>query len=294
MRLDLRSIVRALGGEISGGQALVPGPGHSKRDRSLSIKLSATSPDGFVVHSHAGDDWQACRDYVLARLGLPHDGWKHARDAAVKPGPPKGDDEAERERAKAQWLWRQGKPAPFTIAEIYLRSRGHSGAIPSTLRYLPARDGHEPALMAAFGMPTEPEPGVLAIADADVKAVQLVKLKSDGSGKSDVEPNKITIGCGALGSPIVVSPPNDLLGMAVCEGVEDALSVHQATGLGAWAAGGAGRMPALADAVPSYIDFITIVAHRDPAGIRHANALADGLSKRRMNHRISYLVAEPP
>jgi hypothetical protein len=33
--LDLRSIARALGGEISGNQVLAPGPGHGPRDRSL-------------------------------------------------------------------------------------------------------------------------------------------------------------------------------------------------------------------------------------------------------------------
>ena len=77
----------------------------------------------------------------------------------------------------------------------------------------------------------EPEPAVLSIADADVRAVQLVKLKPDG-GKADVEPNKIIIGKGALGSPIVLAPPNDLLGLAICEGIEDGLSVYEATGLG--------------------------------------------------------------
>ena len=61
--LSLRAIARLLGGEICGGQALVPGPGHSPRDRSLSIRLSPSAPPGgSIVHSHAGDDWQVCRD----------------------------------------------------------------------------------------------------------------------------------------------------------------------------------------------------------------------------------------
>jgi Toprim domain len=60
------------------------------------------------------------------------------------------------------------------------------------------------------------------------------------------------------------------------------------TSLGAWAAGGATRMPALADAVPDYIDFVTIVADRDPAGIRYANALADRLRKRGIEHRVAF------
>ena len=31
------------------------------------MKLSSTAPDGFLVHSHAGDDWPTCRDYVRRR-----------------------------------------------------------------------------------------------------------------------------------------------------------------------------------------------------------------------------------
>ena len=110
-----------------------------------------------------------------------------------------------------------------------------------------------------------------------------MKLKPDGSGKADIEPNKIIIGKGALGSPIVLAPPNDLLGLAICEGVEDALSVHEATGLGTWASGGATRMPALAEAMPDYIDFVTVVADRDPAGVK-GGRLADWLRRRGIEH----------
>ena len=69
--LTLRTIARALGGEIAGNQVLCPGPGHSPRDRSLAIKLQTDAPDGFLIYSHANDDWQICRDHVRARLGLP-------------------------------------------------------------------------------------------------------------------------------------------------------------------------------------------------------------------------------
>lgn len=57
---DLDGIARRLGGERSGFQISCPGPGHSPRDRSLSVGFA---PNGsFVVHSHAGDDFGACRD----------------------------------------------------------------------------------------------------------------------------------------------------------------------------------------------------------------------------------------
>jgi hypothetical protein len=64
---DVRAAAHALGGDIIGrDQVLCPGPGHSPRDRSLAVRFVA---DGFIVHSHANDDWQACRDHVSARLG---------------------------------------------------------------------------------------------------------------------------------------------------------------------------------------------------------------------------------
>jgi len=37
--LDLASIAVELGGEISDGQVLAPGPGHSCSDRSLAVKV---------------------------------------------------------------------------------------------------------------------------------------------------------------------------------------------------------------------------------------------------------------
>ena len=82
------------------------------------------------------------------------------------------------------------------------------------------------------------------------------------------------------GLPIVIAPPNDLLGLAVTEGVEDALSVHQATGLGAWAAGAAAFMPKLADAVPDWIDCVTVFADANQAGETNSAKLAAALNAR--------------
>jgi hypothetical protein len=86
--------------------------------------------------------------------------------------------------------------------------------------------------IAAFAVAEEMEPGVVAINDAAVRGVHITKLKLDGSSKADTERNKIII-AGCVGSPIVLAPVNDLLGLAIGAGIEDALS----TGLGGWAAG---------------------------------------------------------
>src|SRR5262249_27206144 len=68
--IDLKILAKALGGQVSGQQVLAPGPGHSPTDRSLSVKLDPRAPDGFLVHSFAGDDPIACKDYVREKAGL--------------------------------------------------------------------------------------------------------------------------------------------------------------------------------------------------------------------------------
>ena len=67
----LQSWARALGGEASGANVVCPGPGHSPRDRSLSVTPSGAAPNGLLVNSFAGDDPFVCLDYVRAKLGMP-------------------------------------------------------------------------------------------------------------------------------------------------------------------------------------------------------------------------------
>ena len=111
------------------------------------------------------------------------------------------------------------------------------------------------------------------IAGDAVRGVHVTRLAPDGSDKAGTDADKIMIGKSA-GSPVVLAPANDLLGLAICEGIEDGLSVHEATGLGAWAAGSASRLAALAGAIPDYVDAVTIYAHADQAGEKGARELA--------------------
>ena len=190
--------------------------------------------------------------------------------------------EAEQHR-KAAWLWLQRKPISGTIAERYLKARGITCLLPATLGFLPSRKPeHRPAMIAAFGLVDEPEPGIIGEA-RKVTSVHLTLLKPDGSGKADVEKPKLVVGPpGVL--PIVLAPVNDLLALAVTEGIEDALTVYAATGLGAWVAGSAGRMLKLANVIPSHVECVTIYAHTDDneqqAGQRGARELAEALHRR--------------
>jgi 5S rRNA maturation endonuclease (ribonuclease M5) len=71
--LDARTIASAMGGKVERDCALVPGPGHSPADRSLSVKPDPSAPDGFICHSFSGDDFSLCRDYVKSKLGIAHE-----------------------------------------------------------------------------------------------------------------------------------------------------------------------------------------------------------------------------
>jgi hypothetical protein len=202
-------------------------------------------------------------------------------------------DAAERERVyrverlgKARWLWSQRQPIGGSIAETYLReARGYGGPLPATLAFLPSRGDYPHAMIAAFGFAHEVEPGAIAITDAAVTGVHITRLLPDGSDRERGDRGKIMIGR-SVGSPIVLAPPNDLMGLSIAEGIEDALSAHDATGLGAWAAGCASRTPALAAAVPTYIDCVTVVADDDAEGRRHAAELAARLQARGFEARL--------
>jgi hypothetical protein len=189
----------------------------------------------------------------------------------------KAEEHRKERLGTARWLWRISRPIGGSIAERYLRSRAIAGPLPATLRFLPATDKYpEPAMIAAFGFPREPEPGRLEIAESEVAAVQLTRLKPDGSGKADIEPAKMCIGT-APGIPIVLAPPNDALAIAITEGIEDALSAHQLLGVGAWSATGAKKFEALAANVPAYIETVHIFTDNDLDGLRGAQALAKAL-----------------
>jgi hypothetical protein len=270
--MTAETIAHALNGRRTGSEYLCPCPTHDDRRPSLAVR---DGDDGRVLlYCHAGCDPRDIID-ALKALGL----WE-ARERTFIPSKPKPKaTQANDNRGKALWLWQRSQPIQGTVAEIYLRrERGISCPLPATLRFLPGTDRHPPSMIAAFGFAAEPASGVLSISENDVVAVHLTKLTPDGR-KYPAEPNKIMLGT-AGGVPIIVAPMNDLLGLAITEGIEDALSVHQATGLGAWAAGSAGRMLALAEAVPDWCDCVTIFADGDTAGNRNSRLLAEALGAR--------------
>lgn len=310
----LHDWARRLGGEVSGRASIVcPGPGHSRRDRSLSVRLSAEAPDGFIVHSFAGDDPLVCRDHVRERLGLPL--WQ--RHSKRGPGNPTGanqhggnvdnindssparEEPAERptgtsaaagmrrlqkeaeagndRSGTAAILWRRAVPIHGTPGERYLREgRGIRCALPPTMRYLPPRGEHPPTIVTAFAIPDEPEPGVLSMDKVEVRAVHRIRLSPDGRTRTD----KRFLGSPA-GLPLMVAPWTETgRGLVIAEGIEDALSGHEATGLAAWAGGSAAHMAKLAPLVPEHVESVWIMEDDNEAGRNATRTLAAELRGR--------------
>ncbi len=288
--LDLATIDRLTGFKLGIFDAPCPACGPGRRDpanrKRQVLRIWRQEPD-FAT-------------FACARCGLQ--GWAADKErpnavptirkpAIVAPGT--ADDRTNRQAGKALFLWHRRQPAIGSPVEKYLRDvRRYFGTIPATIAYLPAtKPEHHPAMISAFGCPTEPEPGVINLAADMVHGIHLTLLKPDGSGKAGTGRDKIMVGP-SNGWPIVVAPPNDLLGLVVCEGVESGLSIAEATGLAVWVAGAAGRMPALADKVPDWIDYLTIAAEADKAGRAGALGLAQRLEARGLSAGLQFLSDE--
>jgi hypothetical protein len=277
--LALDDIDQLTGGKLGTHDAPCPlcGPLKSARGQKRKVlRIWHVNADFATFHCARCGERGYVRDDSITRRSIDHETLARAKAEADK-----RDRIAAAQRLdKARWLWTQRQPIVGTAAERYLcEARGYHGPLPPTLAYLPARGEYPHALIAAFGTPTEPDPGELVIADSALRGVHITRLLPDGSSREPGDDAKIMIGRSA-GSPIVLAPPNDLLAIGFCEGIEDGLSIYQTRGFGVWVAGAADRLPTLAPAVPSYIECATIFAHDDPAGQRGALELARALDQR--------------
>ena len=91
----------------------------------MTVRPSATAPNGFLVYRHAGDDYRPCRDYVRKALGIDFEAPRKKRRPSViePPAPPNA---AQHDRCGlALDLWSASVDPRGTLVERYFeRERG--------------------------------------------------------------------------------------------------------------------------------------------------------------------------
>jgi hypothetical protein len=268
---SLHGIVRTLGGELyaGGARAVVPGPGHSPDDRSVSLWLQG---DRVVIHCFAGDDWRDVQA-ELARLGLVDASGRIAGSAGFQQ-PTRASDRpsAATRTAAAAGLWAAGTPVAGTLSGKYLAARGVAPPA-AGLRHHPGvaaavyadQGPRRPALLAAI---QEPEHGELV-------GVELTYLSPGGARAPIAVPRK-TIGLRPAGAAIQLAPaaPRLLVG----EGVFSCLSASEVFGLPAWALMSVGNLRRWRP--PPEVRFVLIAGDRGLAGEASATQLVRALREK--------------
>jgi hypothetical protein len=246
---DTRTLAHLLDGDVAGrAKVLCPGPGHSRRDRSLQVTLIDDADDGFLVHSFAGDDWRDCRDYVRGQLGMgiwqPTE--RRTRRRVIEQ-PRRNDNDH-----LARVIWNEAIDAHGTPVEHYLANR-HLSLPPGAeaLRFHPA---------CPFGNTKTPAMVALVrnIEGNQPQAIHRTAL--DRTGKMSLGP--------ISGGAIKLTPDEDVtIALGIAEGIETALSMQRLPewlGSPVWSvisASGISKFPLLAG-----IETLAISADNDGAG----------------------------
>ncbi len=264
MLMDLPSLARALDGCVCGHRVLAPGPGHSPADRSLSVWLDPCAPDGFRVHSFAGDHFTVCRDHVRRMLGLRRRGRPEVREGVMRIPERNllGDT-----RHNAQTIWREAVDPCGTPVEAYLKNRCHSFP-----RELAGEVIRYHRTMQLGGRPV----GGMVVLIRDLTSdepcgVQRTFLDRDGRKIKRLSLGRMGYGAAKLDPDAAVST-----GLVIGEGVETCISAYLGGFRPVWSvisAGGIATFPLLPG-----IEGVTILGENDA---NNANWIAASSCERR-------------
>ena len=255
-------IARALGAEYrSGAWWRCRCPAHGSAGASLALR---DGDRGLIVVCHAG----CSRTDIFAELRRRGLLVGEARASA----PPDAVTEQRRVEAEATYRRRRiglahdmlasALPAIGTLAERYLRSRGYTGPIPPSIRFI--------GMHTAYGWhePSGDRRPVMVAAVQHVEngfvGVSRTFLAIDGSAKASFDQPRLFTGPVAGGAVHLGALQADLP-LVIAEGVESALAASELSGWPAWAAlsaGGIGRL-----VLPAAARDIVIACDRDPSGV---------------------------
>ena len=256
-------ITRALRGRWHGKYGLAFCPAHPNH-HTPALSISDGREGRILVTCHAGCDrrliLQALREQNLLEPGHPGVRIDPAAEARRR-----ADElsDLERRSVPARRLWNETLPITGTVAERYLRGRGITCPMATALRFAPSLRHESRQSFPAM---------VAFVEGTNGFGVHRTWMRSDGSGKADVTPNKAMLGPVKGGAVRLIDTGGPLV---VAEGIETAMSL--ASGIlkapaTIWAALSATGMRGLR--LPPRPGRLTIATDGDLAGRTNGRELA--------------------
>ncbi|KMO44015.1 hypothetical protein VQ03_05400 [Methylobacterium tarhaniae] len=253
MKFDLYTIARVTRGEVCHGKVVyAPAPGHSKRDRSMAIRIAPDCSGGLFVWLFSEGCPLQAKNEVLRLMNLPPASFGGRRSSTaptlVASSPSRELTDEDRKRVdQAKRLWDEAIDPSGTPVELYLRSRGLTlpSASVSVVRYHPkcpfGKGRRTPAMLALVH---DVEGGYLRGIHRTALSLEGLKVKIDGVDRRSMGP----IANGAIKFASRAEAGGRL---GIAEGIETALSLQVIPEFEAapvWSlisAGGIARLPML-------------------------------------------------
>ena len=273
---DLAAIVRQHGGDLyrGGAEALIPGPGHSRRDRSLSLKLEG---DRIVFYSHAGDSARDCMAYLGIDAEKQRPQSRAEQEAATRRREAERRKRERRDLAFCEEVWRASIPLVGTPAAAYLAGRHLDLSACPDLRFHPSAPRCKPRVAGDSRPEPAPHPAMLAMVrdvTGEPRGLHVTYVREDGGGKAFGDRSRLMFGPVREGA-VRLAQPDGRGRVAVGEGIETTASYARLSGWPGWASLSTSGMKTLR--LPATVRAVIIVADNDDggSGVEAAKLLAD-------------------
>lgn len=259
--LSLGDLLRIFGGDLRGDCLHAPSPGHSQRDRGMTLRLRSDGR-GVLVNTFNASWRQTLRfvedelrrhGFVFANVRQPTAAERRAWAQAAEKA--KAERQA-RKLTRVHDLACSGvAPEPGRPVRTYLAVRG-----------LPASTVAQAVNAGAIWEHYDEfkRPSMLAVSHdlkGRLRALQLTKLKRDGSGKRGSAIDRYTFGTPSGAACRLFKHSGDTL--AIAEGTETALAFYSLRGVPTWAAFGSRNLAAFEP--PRTVRTLIIAADGDRA-----------------------------
>lgn len=233
--IDVQAIARHYGGKVCKGNALIPTPGHSSRDRGTAIKASAIAPDGVLVACYNGTtaDALAVKEMLRRDGFIASDGGRNAREltAAERRSIRQAELARQRERLALEQMAASG------AADLWSNASRADAAHP----YLIAK-GLEP-----FGIRQSGNALLVPMVDAGFRLWNVQRIRPDGF-KLFLRDGRTAGLFWPHGVHMLDGRPSDGP-LVIGEGFATVATIHMATGHGVAAAMSARNLETVARAM---------------------------------------------